>query len=148
MPKSILVVGPNVRRSDFLLALGVSYLARFRSKFLIPEKYFTFPIKHFLKRYGGFSYDPENREQTLRTLLNCYRDRKKFIIAVKWYPADLGENSTPPLFYEVAQKAKIPVVMVGMDRRRKIVKFHGYFLTSDNQVRDLQFMTNYFNSFR
>lgn len=41
-------------------------------------------------------------------------------------------------FYHIAQKLKIPIIMVSFDKSRKLVKIHSAFLTSDKE-RDLAF---------
>ena len=148
IPRCIIVAGPEITKSDFKLGIAVSYLARYRTKFLIPEGYFIFPFKKLLKSAGGFSYDPQDEDRTIGILANCFIDRKKVSIVTNWQSPSLEDPLHVPIFYQVAETSSIPIVMVAMDRRRKLIKFHGHFLPSGNQLRDLQFMTKYFSTFQ
>lgn len=50
-------------------------------------------------------------------------------------------------FYDLSCELRIPIVMVGIDNRRKRVKFHTHFYPGIDRERDLAFIRRFFESF-
>jgi len=144
LKKSIIIVAPNTSRQDFLLAVGVGKISRFHARILLDKKYFSCLRQPFLKALDAYPFDYDNAESAWRDLLNAFVERKKFCVVYSPEGNLKRNDDWDDGFHDLALKLDLPIVMVALDYRGKKVKFHNHFYPSNDKVRDIAYMKNWF----
>jgi hypothetical protein len=50
-------------------------------------------------------------------------------------------------WYQLCKEQKLPIAMIAIDEKRRVLRFHGHFLAGKSAKRDLNFIQAYFKPF-
>ncbi|MFM9984690.1 MAG: hypothetical protein ACKVOK_05615, partial [Flavobacteriales bacterium] len=132
-PKTVIIANRFSGKKDFVFALAVLTLTHFRCSMLVDKRYFNFLIKKVLHRLSCRPYDFRNPLAERERLITIYSSRKKqsmvFVTRKKSEDPTVFRDD----FYFVAQRIKVPIIMVSFDKLKRIVKIHTAFLPSDDK---------------
>ncbi len=137
-PKSVIIANRFSGKKDFVFALAVLTLTHFRCSMLVDKRYFNFLVKRILRRLSCRPYDFRNALAERDRLCSIYASRKKQSMVFVTRMKSENSNVFRDDFYIVAQRLKVPIIMVSFDKGRRIIKIHSAFLPSD-EARDLEF---------
>lgn len=141
--KVILVGGPFTSRQDFLIALAVSKLAKFRVKILVDKHLFWFPLGWILRSNDAVPYDPQDEKALSLWLGQKFGNRKNYAVLLSPEGTRERTDTWNTGFYDAAVKHHIPICLVSLDYSRKLVKFHSWFHASGDKERDMDFIRNF-----
>lgn len=147
LEKSIVVAGPHTSTRDFKVAMGVVTLSGFRPNILVDKEAFKGWKKFVLRRFNAVPFDQQDIPAMKEMIKKTYASSEE--CSFVFTPLRRGEKSGEwhDLFYDLSLELDLPIVLVGMDNKRKRVKFHTHFYPSIDRERDLNFILRFFNSF-
>ncbi|QDP72860.1 acyltransferase [Legionella israelensis] len=117
--KYILIVAPHTSNWDLLVGLTAQFAVGGRFHFLAKKQLFFFPLNLFLKAMGGIPVDRSKSQDLVEQAVQLFEQKEKFVLGIT------PEGTRSPVkrwktgFYHIANKAKIPIVMVGFDYAKK-----------------------------
>lgn len=146
IPKWVGIVAPHTSNWDFVVAMAVKVILQAQGNYVGKHQIFRWPFGWLLRKTGGIPVIRTQKNHLVETLSREFALREKMIFA----SAPEGTRSYVPRFrtgfWAVAMAAKVPVVMIGLDFRKKEVQIQEpYELTGDiNQ--DMQHIYAYFRT--
>ena len=143
--KCIICVAPHTSNFDlFIGKLFITAVGR-KSGFVMKKEWFVGPLDYIFRHWmGGI---PVNRGQgtaLITELIDIAKESDTFRLALtpegtrkanaKWH---LG-------FYVIASKANLPIVLMGMDYKKKEIRMEKYIIPSNDRKADLREVYSYF----
>lgn len=135
LDKCILLVAPHTSNWDFIMGkLCYTALGR-NSNFVIKNEWMKGPAGLLLKKLGGIGVDRSKAQRFTDAIAEQYRVRKQFNLAITPEGTRKANPKWKKGFYHIAQKAGVPIVLVKIDYKLKIVSlFHTFIPTGDEQA--------------
>lgn len=139
-PKMILIAAPHTSNWDLIIALGTIMSLGVRINFMMKREAFKFPLGGLFKALGGVPIDRTKPKSAIVKTLKQFRDNDKFWLAI------LPEGTRKPVkswksgFMRIAEKAGVPVFIMGLDSRTKTLHLDR-LAREDESVEDLRLYT-------
>ncbi|MBL7943133.1 MAG: hypothetical protein JNM00_10225 [Flavobacteriales bacterium] len=141
----VIVAGPHTSTLDFRIAVAVTRLAGFKTTLLVNKKYFHWPYTVVFKTLGAMPKDPGNDTSWKFPVLENFRSKKRYsVVFTPDSPTDPARFNTEWL--DVAMEAGVPIMLIGLDHKRKYVRLHSWFYPSGDRERDIHFVRSYIAS--
>ena len=142
--KSILCVAPHTSNLDlFIGKLFITAIGR-RAGFAMKKEWFIGPLGWAFRKMGGI---PVNRGQgtsligEVVEIANC---SEKFSLAI----TPEGTRAANPKwhlgFYVIASQAKLPIILLAIDYKKKEVRMDQYLIPSKDRKEDIRKIQMYF----
>lgn len=148
LSKCVIAVAPHTSNWDFLVGkLAYSSLGR-TANFLIKAEWFFFPFNLFFKSIGGIPVNRHSRSSLTDSLAEEFHAREHMELAIT------PEGTRKPVkewkggFYYIAQKANVPIVLIGLDYAKKEAIFLGVFHPSGDYESDIVKIKSYYKGIR
>jgi 1-acyl-sn-glycerol-3-phosphate acyltransferase len=137
LPKLVVAVAPHTSNWDFVIACGVLFSKDIEITFFGKDKLFVPPLSWFLRWLGGI---PVNREKaggrigyTVETMIE--RQQIWLGLAPEGTRKQTAQFRTG--FLQVAAQAQVPLLLVILDREKKLVKVGSTFTVSKDEDLEL-----------
>ena len=121
LPKMVVIGAPHTSNWDFFLFLGVIQHFRIQVKFLAKKGLFRRPFGWMFRKVGGIPVDRAQPGGIVQQVKEAFDQREEMILVI----APEGTRSAAPRwksgFVEIAERAKVPVVLAGVDAENKVV---------------------------
>ncbi len=142
--KYILIVAPHTSNWDLPLGILARCAKQMDIRFLAKKEIFVFPFSTFLRWLGG---EPVDRSKTLNMvsqIATLFDQHEKFILGIA------PEGTRSPVkrwkfgFYHIALQAKVPILLVGFDYKKKEVDLHELFYPTGDLKADYAHIREYY----
>ena len=144
----VLIVAPHTSNWDLVIGLLARFAVQTRIHFLAKKEIFVFPLKQFMIAVGGTPVDRSKSANRVEQLVDLFKNNEHFILGLA------PEGTRSPVkrwkfgFYHIAQKAKVPIVMVGFDYSSKEVIISPPLPVSGDIEADYARMLDFFKTIR
>lgn len=147
--KYLIVAAPHTSYYDFFVSLAARYILDLKSGFLVKDSMLKVPIAGwFVRVVGGVPVDRSKRTNLVDQVIQMYNDNEEFVLAI----APEGSREYRPEwksgFYRIADGAKIPMVMVGLNFGEKTVEMREPFYPTGDMEADIEEMKSYFRTIK
>ena len=88
--------------------------------------------------------DRSSSQNMVETVANLFDENENFSLALSPEGTRKKVDKLRTGFYFIAQKARVPIIMVGLDYHKKQVLFSEPYFTTDNQERDFEYFLSFF----
>jgi 1-acyl-sn-glycerol-3-phosphate acyltransferase len=146
LKKYIVIVGPHTSSWDFVI--GVAYrsiLDMTYVRYLGKAELFKPPFGWIFKALGGIPVDRKSRHNLVDTVAELFTRHETFAIAIAPEGTRKKVDSLKTGFYFIAAKAKVPIVMVGLDYKHKTMRFSEPLYPS-NQTVDFEEIYSFYRT--
>ena len=147
--KYIIAVAPHTSNWDFpvgVLARSVLHIEN--AKFLGKDSLFKPPFGWFFRWLGGYPVDRSSRHDVVQQVVNIFNNHDDFIVAMAPEGTRKKVEKLRTGFYFIAKGANIPIIPVGFDFEKKVIKVGEPFYPTDNLENDLKFLISYYRTIR
>lgn len=146
--KCILCVAPHTSNWDFFIG-KVYYTALGRtSNFLMKKEWFFWPLGPLFRRMGGIPVERSRHTSMTDQLAQRAMESARFSLAV----TPEGTRSRNPQwkrgFYYIALKAKLPILLYGLDFGTKTIVCKRTLVPSGDVDADMRVIADYFSHFK
>jgi len=144
LSKFVVTVAPHTSNWDFFLGVAVLFALRIKIKFLGKHSIFVPVIKQLLEFIGGIPVDRRTQHGVVGQIVDAFNKEQKMILAIA------PEGTRSPIypwktgFLSIAHKAQVPIVMIGFDFSRKVVKIGPTLETTGNTEADMQCVYDFY----
>lgn len=145
LKKSILVVAPHTHYIDFFLGLAIRKKMHFEFvRFLGKKELFWGIFGVILTKLGGFPVERGKNRNQVDQVVQYYNERDSFHVALSPEGTRKKVTRLKSGFYHIAHKAKVPIILVGLDFENRKVIFGEPFYTTDDETTDKQKIVKFF----
>lgn len=142
--KCIIAVAPHTSNWDFIIGkLAYSSLGR-PANFLIKKEWFFFPFNIFFKNIGGVPIERNKNNSTTDTLAAEFAKHDTLHLAITPEGTRKAKKEWKGGFYFIALKAKVPIILVGLDYAKKEALFLDKFIPTGDFENDIIKIKSYF----
>jgi len=144
--KYIIIVAPHTSGLDFFVGILVrSILPEIgKAKYLGKKELFKPPLGWIFKATGGYPVDRSKHGNLVDSIVDIFENKEEFVIALAPEGTRKRVEKLKTGFYYIAQKASIPIVMVGFDYKKKEVIVNEPLQTSENFEVDMTIIMSFF----
>ena len=135
--KCIFIVAPHTSWWDFLLGLLIRRIIDMEAHFVGKKELFKPPFGWFFKWMGGAPVDRGSKENKVETIAALFQKNEIFRLGLSPEGTRKKTDRWRTGFYYIAEKAKVPIILVAFDYGKKIIKFSKPFITTGNLDSDL-----------
>lgn len=115
----IMAVAPHTSNWDFVIGLAGYFCMRVKMSFMMKSTGFFWPFGGMLKSFGGIPIDRSKSHGVVEQMVDKFNEKKGLIIAIAPEGTRRRVEKWKTGFLHMAQQAKIPVQLVGLDYRTK-----------------------------
>lgn len=145
--KCIIAIAPHTSNYDFIIGkLAYSSIGR-NAHFLIKKEWFVFPFNLFFKSIGGIPVERGKKGSLTDQLANKFNEYEKLQIALTPEGTRKKVNEWKKGFYYIAQKANVPIVLIGFDYPSKSAVFLGNFFPTGDYKNDILKIKDHYKGF-
>ena len=145
--KIIAIMGPHTSAYDFIICvIGRSVLKMGnRIKFLGKAELFKNPLyKYFFTAFGGYPVDRSKKNNLVDSIVDIYNSKDEFFVTIAPEGTRKKVNKLKTGFYYIALKAKIPILMIGLDFKKKLILISKLFYVSGNVDKDMDSFIDFY----
>ena len=141
--KFVIIVGPHTSNWDFVILLAYRSVLGLQSGFLGKKELFVPPFGFIFRKLGGIPVDRKQSTNLVDDVVKIVEGRDTFIIALSPEGTRKKVDKLKTGFYFIAAKARIPIVMVGLDYKNKTIHCSEPLMPSD-QARDFETIFDFY----
>lgn len=144
LPKAVLAVGPHTSWQDFIIGVAARSLIRIGPiHFLGKKELFDGPFGWLFRALGGTPVDRFSSKGMVDQVAELFSKDANFKIALAPEGTRKKVDKLRTGFYHIAQKAGVPIVLVGFDFKTKQVCF-SQPLYPTNEEQDMKTILQFF----
>lgn len=147
--KCIICVAPHTSNFDLFIGKLFYAAAGRKAGFVMKKEWFVGPLDYIFRNWmGGIPVNRGHGTALITELIEIANNSDTFRLALtpegtrkanpKWH---LG-------FYVIASQAKLPIVLMGVDYKKKEVRMEKYVMPSDDRKADLREIYYYFEGYQ
>jgi 1-acyl-sn-glycerol-3-phosphate acyltransferase len=145
LDKYVIVVAPHTSNWDFFVGLAAKHIVFLNSHFLAKKSLFDIPVVGwFMRSIGGHPVDRSRNLNLVDQVVELYNKYDRFVMTVTPEGTRSYNPSWKTGFYHIAEKAKVPIVLVGFDYKRKVVSFKEPFFVTGEKEKEIEMMKEHF----
>lgn len=148
LKKYIIVVAPHSSNWDFLIGLATRSILSFPSNYLAKSELFRPPYGWIFRKLGGYPVDRTRSEHLVDQVIAICNREERFVIAIAPEGTRGNVDKWKTGFYHIAKGAGIPMVLVGLDYDKRIVKWSGPLIPSGDLEKDAKTIDTFFEGMR
>lgn len=122
-PKMVIAVGPHTSNWDFFLGVAVLFALRIKIRFLGKHTIFVPVVRNILSWLGGIPVDRRSKHGVVGQVVSEFNCSNRMILALA------PEGTRSPIypwktgFMSIAHRAKVPVLLIGFDFKKRQIVF-------------------------
>jgi len=145
LKKYVIIVAPHTSGWDFVI--GVLFRKSLRlekARYLGKKELFDPPFGFLFRWLGGYPVDRGQNKNMVEEVVKIFDSHDEFGIALSPEGTRTKVDKLRTGFYNIARKANVPIVMVGLDFEQKRVILSAPFNTTENQEADFEHILKFF----
>lgn len=146
--KYIICLAPHTTNWDFLIGQLYSSAESVKSGFLMKKEWFFWPLGPIFSRLGGIPVWRSKHTSMTDNLADTAMREKEFHLCI----TPEGTRSLNPEwkkgFYFIALKAKLPILLYGVDYEKKIISCTKTIIPDGNIDEQMKEIKLYFKDFK
>ena len=146
LKKYIIIGAPHTSNHDFIIGLCVKIILDTPVNFIGKKSLFKFPFGIFFRRVGGVPVDRKKNEKLVDSIINIYKKRESFILAISPEGTRSKVTQWKTGFYHIAKGANIPIVAFTFDFGKRQTRLFPPFYPTDNQDADFNYLKSLYTN--
>lgn len=146
--KYVICAAPHTSNWDlFIGKLFYGTIGR-KTSFMMKKEWFFFPLGLIFKAMGGIPVDRKRKTSLVDQMAEEFASRKRFHLAITPEGTRKPNANWKKGFYFIAQKANVPIVLIGIDYSTKTITAEKMITPSGNIDQDIKDIKRYFTRFK
>lgn len=146
--KCVICAAPHTSNWDFFLGKLFYGAIRRKAHFLIKKEWFIFPFGWIVKAAGGIPVDRDHKHSMVDRMACRFARSGRFHLVVTPEGTRKPNPDWKKGFYFIALKARVPVVLVGVDYRTKTIAVGKVMYPTGDWEREIHEVKCYFKDFQ
>ncbi len=136
--KYVLIVGPHTSAWDFIIGVLFRSAEKIDVNFLGKEELFKGSFGFLFRWLGGYPVDRFNKSDMVESVAKIFDAKDEFGIALSPEGTRMRVTKLRTGFYYIALKANVPIIMAGLDYKRKVAIFSEPLCLTGNIEEDFE----------
>ena len=146
--KCVICAAPHTSNLDlFIGKLFYGAIGR-KTSFMMKKEWFFFPLGLIFKAVGGIPVDRSRKTSLVDQMAEQFAKRKQFHLAITPEGTRKANPNWQKGFYYIAQKAKVPIVLIGIDYPSKTISATKAVMPTGDMDADMKEIKLYFKDFK
>ncbi|MEI2696449.1 MAG: 1-acyl-sn-glycerol-3-phosphate acyltransferase [Saprospiraceae bacterium] len=147
LPKFVIAIGPHTSNWDFLVGILVrTAYGIHKVRFLGKDSLFRPPFGFIFRALGGYPVNRRKHHNQVDAYIQAFLEHTEFAIVIAPEGTRKKVDKLKTGYYFIARGAGVPIIPTIMNYQTKSVDFGTPFYPSDNEQKDLDFLTNFFKN--
>lgn len=144
----ILLVAPHTSSWDFIVGLSFRSTLNLQDiHFLGKAELFRPPFGRWFRALGGIPVERSRHTGLVEQVVAYFRKDPQFKLALAPEGSRKKVDELKTGFYHIAKAANVPVILAGLDFKKKILQFSDYYWMTDDVSHDMQQIVQFFATF-
>lgn len=149
MPKKyILALAPHTSNWDFVIGRLYSNAVGLKCGFLMKKEWFFWPLGILMRRMGGVPVYRNRQTGSTDILANKAREADEFRLCITPEGTRKPNREWKRGFYYIALKANIPILLYGLDYKRRLIKCTKIIMPTGDVEKDMTEIKEYYSEFK
>ncbi|MDR0829582.1 MAG: 1-acyl-sn-glycerol-3-phosphate acyltransferase [Prevotellaceae bacterium] len=135
--KCIICVAPHTSNWDFVIGVLFKQAYKLKANFFIKKEWFNFPTGKLFRKLGGVPIWRDKEYSTTDLMAKAFEERETMRLAITPEGTRKLNQQWKLGFYYIALKARVPIVLAGIDYATKNIIIGKLFTPSGNVESDL-----------
>lgn len=145
--KCVICAAPHTSNYDLFIGKLFYGAAGGKTSFMMKKDWFFFPLGLIFKAMGGIPVDRGRKTSLVDQMTKVFQERKQFHLAITPEGTRKANSHWKKGFYYIAMKAKVPIVLIGIDYKIKTITAGKYIIPTGNIDSDMAEIKDYFKNF-
>lgn len=146
--KFIVCLAPHTSNWDFFIGQLYAGAEHLRMGFLMKREWFFWPLGSFFRALGGIPVWRDKKRGTTDLLAERARDTDGFRICITPEGTRKATAEWKRGFYFIALKANIPILLFGLDYKRRLIECTRTIVPSGDVEADMRTIKAYFQDYQ
>jgi 1-acyl-sn-glycerol-3-phosphate acyltransferase len=146
--KCVICVAPHTSNLDLFIGKLFYGAIGERASFMMKKDWFFFPLGLLFRAIGGIPVDRKQKTSLVDQMVNLFAGKKQFHLAITPEGTRKATSDWRKGFYYIALRARVPIVMIGIDYPTKTITAGKAFYPSGDIHKDMYEIKAYFKHFR
>ena len=143
--KAIVIAGPHTSAWDFIIGVGFRSALRMKNgKFLGKDALFKGPFGFIFHWLGVTPVDRFSKNGVVDQVVEKFNSSDSLLLGLSPEGTRKKVDQLRTGFYFMAQKANVPIIMMGLDYENKRITISEPFYTTNNQEEDFKKIIRFF----
>ncbi|MDG1751841.1 MAG: 1-acyl-sn-glycerol-3-phosphate acyltransferase [Thalassotalea sp.] len=130
--KFILAVAPHTSNWDFIVSVLVMLALNLKVTFMGKKSIFVWPLKWFLIKIGGVPIERGHPQGIVGQMVEVFNQSNGMILGLSPEGTRSKTKQWKTGFIIIAQQAKVPIVPISLDFKKKEVEIHAPYFVQDS----------------
>lgn len=144
--KCIICIAPHTSNWDFFIGKTYCTAIGLTSNFLMKKEWFFWPLGPIFRRMGGIPVERSRHTSMTDTLANLASKSPHFMLAVTPEGTRSRVTQWKRGFYFTALKAKLPILLYGIDYATKTIICTRTLIPSGDVEADMRIIMDYYRN--
>lgn len=146
--KYIIALAPHTSNWDFIIGILFSRAEGFRCDFMMKQFWFFWPLGYLMKALGGVPVKRDKHRSMTDVIAETARQREEFHLCITPEGTRRWQPEWKKGFYYIALKAELPILLYGLDYKRKLISCTKQVIPTGNYEQQIIEIKQYFEPFR
>ena len=146
-PKCIIALAPHTSNWDFIIGMLFCRAKNFNCNFLMKKEWFFWPLGKLMHKLGGIPVYRSKKTGLTDIVAEKAKEMDTFRLCITPEGTRKANKEWKKGFYYIALKANIPILLYGLDYKRKLIKCSRTFIPTGNVEKDMEEIKQYFTEF-
>jgi len=146
VPQAIIVVGPHTSNWDFLIGVLSRNVLGQDISFIGKDSLFKGPFGWLFRWLGGYPVDRSQSQGIVEVVVKLFRTHPRFFLSLSPEGTRKKAERLRSGFYHMAVGAGVPIIMVGMDFKRKELRFEPPLHPTGHIEADMRIIQQFFST--
>lgn len=146
--KCVICAAPHTSNCDlFIGKLFYGSLGR-KTSFMMKKEWFFWPLGPIFRSMGGIPVDRGKKTSLVEQMAERFAQSRQFHLAITPEGTRKANPNWKKGFYYIALKAKVPIMLIGIDYPSKTITATKALMPTGNLEEDMRIIKDYFKGFR
>ena len=146
-PKFIIALAPHTSNWDFVIGNLYSRAMDIPCQFLMKKEWFIWPLGYIMKSLGGIPIDRSKRTRVTEQIAQTAREQEVFHLCITPEGTRKRNPEWKKGFYYIALMADIPILLYGLDYRRRLIECTKTIIPSGDIEKDMAEIKSHFKNY-
>lgn len=146
--KFIICLAPHTSNWDFIIGQLYAGATGMKCNFLMKKEWFFWPLGPIFRRLGGIPVWRDRHTSMTDNLADTAMKMRQFHLCITPEGTRKRNPEWKKGFYYIAQKARLPILLYGVDYSRRLIQCTATVTPSGNVEDDMRKIKQYFKDFK
>lgn len=146
--KFVLALAPHTSNWDFIIGNLYSNATGFKCNFLMKKEWFFWPLGYVMRALGGIPVYRSKSMGSTDLMARKAIEMKEFRLCITPEGTRKANPEWKKGFYYIALKAKLPILLYGLDYERRVIECTKVIIPSGDIDKDMKEIKEYFSNYK